>query len=250
MSRSHRDVTVGDVSLMKLASELTRLSALDDLSASRIDFGDNQSRMISCLIDNSVLSWWLSGAGNDNGHERRERDIVAFNNLTRLAELELLRMSIPHSVLEELSKAGFSDDKKQKLSDLFARVRMIDQTVAFEFNRTKSFVVNQEPTSDRLGCSASSPLSPCGKDPNLPRMDRPHYEMATVGRQPFVTMDYKLVSRMSRAINEQIEIIEGRIKTKDLPETWPLRRAPVVTPSMYLKQLILNNPAWEVKLDN
>lgn len=241
-----------DLPLIKLARDWTVQADLNVSDPPRITWGDYQASMCSCLIDNSVMSWFASGPGNDNGKERRAGDLAAFEDLVRLAGIGKITMSIPKSVLEEIQKAKFADEVKEKVNDICRRARLKYQTDSIRSvvgQRTYGSFQDGFTTGDEGLDELLKELFEPEADPSVPAEDREHYLMACLGQQPFVTMDYRLVGKIASAIAKQVELIEGKVKGKSIPKQRPPLKAPVVTPSAYLNQVLLNQPTWKRQLE-
>lgn len=232
---------------MKVAAELTDLSCgvqQVEAEVARINFLRCKQKWSTCFVDTSVLSWFVSGPGNDNGKERRQRDIDAFHDLSRLAALRLLKIRIPMSVLEELSRGNLDNEKTEQMM-LDARARIAKEATGFAKGQHMFGVFSSDSS---VPADVEIALIP-DKEPAIPKEDRTHYLMACISHRPFVTMDYTLINRVANAIRMQIELIEGQNKQKSIPKHRVPLRSPAATPHAYLQQLLVNFPHWQPKLE-
>lgn len=242
-----------DLPLMKLAAALTKLSAEENSTAdARIPFGGLKKNFGSCLIDTSAIIWTVAGPGEGNGRERRQRDIDAFQDLIRLSGLRLLSLRMPSSVRDELAKGKFPEPVKNHINQLLTGGRVTLQTEAIRVTvGQRPYAVSQDaPEAESHGLDEElQELLASEPDPSIPAEDREHVITAILSHCPFVTMDYRLVQKMVKAIEKQVELVEGEVRQKQIPKRRPPLLAPVVTPSVLLQQLFFNHPTWTRKLE-
>jgi hypothetical protein len=242
-----------DLPLMRLAAALTNLSVEENPNSStNIRFGGLKEKFRTCQIDTSAISWTVSGPGEGNGRERRQKDIEAFQDLIRLSGLRLLSLRMPASIRDELVKGKFPNPVKSQINQLLDGGRVTLQADAFRATAgQRPYAVSQDaPEAESHGLDEELlELLASEADPSIPAEDREHITMAILSHRPFVTMDYRLVQRMAKAIEKQVELVEGEVRQKQIPKRRPPLLAPVVTPSVLLQQLLFNQPTWNRKLE-
>jgi hypothetical protein len=239
-----------DAPLIKLAYAWTRLSSDDDWDAAPYPLGKYRQTMAKCLVDGSILGWIATGPGEGNRRARRERDLAAFGDLVRLAGLKLISISLPKTVVDEMAKAKYLPEATTRIQAAITSSRMKIQTEAIKWT------IGQRPygTFHNLqGADDTSPgewlqklLEP-DKATGIPPTDYDHYLMACLSDKPFLTMDYKLAEALVKALRREVEIVEG--PKERIPKNRPPLKVPVVTPSVYLNQLLAVNPDWRGQLD-
>ena len=240
-----------DLPLMRLARDWTKLAAEDHLGGQFVDLGKYRQDMQKCLLDNSILGYIASGPPKDGGGDRIQGDLVAFEDLVRLAGLSRITMSLPATVLTELASSKFPPEKQARIENVCRRVRIKVQTETLRLTigqRTYGVFHGHESVDTSRPEEWLQELLEPEKDPSIPSEDYEHYLMASLGQQPFLSMDYRLVQKMSRALTRQVEVAEGKVKGKSIPKLRPPLKAPVLTPTIYLKQMIRANPAWQHQL--
>jgi len=241
-----------DLELMKLAAELSELSARENLDEKQIHVPLRHRRILTTsLVDTSVLSWVAKGSPDNKGALRLERDLKAFGDLTLLAGIGRIKLHIPASVVDELEQGRFSSEAKSKISNTIRLGRMKIKAAATRF------AIGQKPYGIEHESIAAA-LSPydddlrellaASPDPAVPKEDQEHYLLACISGFSFVSMDYKLVERMSGAIKKQIAVVKGENRQKTLPKSRPALRVPVITTSLLLQQIMYHQPEWKAQL--
>lgn len=242
-----------DLEVMELAAALSESSANKNADATQIDVPLRHRRILtSSLVDSSVFSWVANGSPKTGDAERIERDLKAFEDLTLLAAIGLIKLHIPASVADELAKGRFSCEAKSKILTAIRLGRMKIKAESMRLAAGQKPYGIQHASLSALSLSYDDQLRQlleASPDPTVPKEDQEHYLMACLSGFSFISMDYRLCGRIAGAITKQIAVVKGENKQKPLPKTRPPLRVPVVTPSLLLRQVMYNQQGWETRLE-